>query len=431
MNKDTLRPQGYRDRVVDQKLAQMLKTFPAVEVAGSMWCGKTWTSLRLAKSATRVSNSGTRAAVSADPSLALTGDRPHLIDEWQDVPAVWDAVRDAVDATPGVRGGYILTGSSTPAKKDVLHSGAGRIARLHMRTMTMYEQGLSTGEVSLSGLFAGDFSPAPVQTGLGVYAEAVCRGGWPALEGFTRFEVQDYVAAYLDAAFDVSIAKQGVDPSLCRRVAASLARNLGQAAKLETLAMDAYSTDDLTRGAHTEVSRCIEAMKAIYMVEEVPGWDAPIRSKSRLRTKPKRYFADPSLAVSLLGASPEALANDGQLFGLLFESLCMHDLAVYASVLPGAGPDCLRYYRDSDGLEVDAVIELRDGRWAAFEIKLGEDKAAAGIASLERLRRKIALNPAARNPAPEFMAVITGAGSFARRDPETGVYVLPLVSLRP
>jgi hypothetical protein len=431
MDANTLRPDQYRERIVDRKLDQMLQTFPAVEVAGTMWCGKTWTSLRLARSATRVSHGGTRAAVASDPSLALAGERPHLIDEWQDVPAVWDAVRDDVDATPGTRGSYILTGSSTPAKGGVLHSGAGRIARLRMHTMTLYEQGLSTGAVSLAGLFAGDFSPAPAQTGLRVYAEAICKGGWPALEGFSQAEAQDYVAAYLDATFDVSIAKRGVNPALCRRVAASLARNLGQATKLETLAMDAYGTDAATRGECAEVSRCVEAMKAVYMLDEVPGWDAPVRSKSRLRTKPKRYFADSSLAVSLLGTGPETLPSDGQLFGLLFESLCMHDLAVYASVLPGAGPDCLKYYRDSDGLEVDAIIELRDGRWAAFEIKLGEDKAEAGIKSLERLRRKIALNPAARNRDPEFMAVLVGAGSFARRDRETGVYVLPLAALRP
>ena len=189
---------------------------------------------------------------------------------------------------------------------------------------------------------------------------------------------------------------------------------------LQTIAADARFDGILSKSAAEKAASYIAALEELYVIEGVGGWDAPIRSRSRLRVKPKYYFADPSLAANLLNVTPERLVGDGQLFGILFEALCMHDLAVYASVLPGAGPEPLHYYRDSDGLEADAVIELADGRWAAFEIKLGENKANEAAASLRRLKDKVSANPAARNPAPEFMAVIVGAGEYARFDRERG-----------
>lgn len=424
-----LAPEGYLPRTCDGTLREMLGEFGAVEVAGTMWCGKTWTSLSVAESVTRVGNPGVRRAVEADPSLALIGDRPHLVDEWQDVPEVWDAVRDRVDSEAGARGMYVLTGSSSPRKERVSHSGAGRIARLRMRTMSLQETGESTGAVSLAGLFEGRFEPQLVQQRLEPLARILCRGGWPALVGTGAPASPRYLDAYFDAVFGVSVPRRGLDGAESRRVALSLARNLGTSAKYETLGADAFGGDPSPETAARKASEHVAALEALYVVESVGGWDAPIRSKSRLRTKPKRYFADPSLAASLLQVGPERLLEDGQLFGLLFESLCLHDLAVYASALPGAGPDPLHYYRDSDGLEVDAIVELRDGRWAGFEVKLGESGVAAGAASLNRLRRKVAANPAARNPDPSFMAVLTGAGEFARYDAEADVYVIPLTAL--
>lgn len=424
----TLKPEGYLPRIADAQLARMLATFGAVEVAGTMWCGKTWTSLAFGKSVTRIGLAGPRIAAEADPGTALLGPRPHVIDEWQDVPAIWDEVRAVVDASGNQPGSYILTGSSEPRKGQVHHSGAGRIAKLRMRTMTLAELGVSAGSVSLAGLFEGRFEPQLVQQSLAPLAETICRGGWPALIG-RDMHGTEYLDAYFDALFSVSVPRKGLNGEESRRVALSLARNLGTAAKLATVASDARLGEADSKSATNKASAHILALQELYVVEAVTGWDAPIRSKTRLRTKPKRYFADPSLAASLLQVSPERLIADGQLFGLLFESLCMHDLAVYASALPGAPADPLHYYRDSDGLEVDAVIELRDGRWAAFEVKLGENQVESAAASLGRLAQKVAANPAARNPSPEFLAVVVGAGEYARYDRDLGVYVLPITCL--
>ena len=429
MKHGSLIPDGYAPRICDAALAEMLDTFCAIEVAGTMWCGKTWTSLSYGESVTRVGRPTVRRSVEADPSVALLGTRPHVIDEWQDVPEIWDAVRDQVDCEGGTRGAFILTGSSSPRKGEVSHSGAGRIAKLRMRTMSLAETGESSARVSLAGLFEGRFEPCLVQQRLEPLSRIICRGGWPALVCSGASDSPRYLDAYLDAIFDVSVPRKGLDGEESRRVALSLARNVGTAAKYETIGTDAFGGNVAPETAARKASEHVAALRSLYVVEEVGGWDAPIRSKSRLRTKPKRYFADPSLAASLLGIGPERLLEDGQLLGALFESLCLHDLAVYASALPEAGADPLRYYRDSDGLEVDAVIELRDGRWAAIEVKLGESGVAAGAASLNRLRKKVAANPAARNPEPEFMAVVVGAGEFARYDASTGVYVIPLTSL--
>lgn len=428
MRQGDLKPVDYVSRVHDQRLACLLDTFDAVEVVGPMWCGKTWSSLAFGESVTRVGRESVRRAVEADPGIALLGRTPHVIDEWQDVAQIWDVVRDDVDGNSGRTGSYILTGSSTPAKTAVHHSGAGRIARMRITTMTLAEMGLSSGSVSLSGLFEGHFEPSSVQQHLAPLADVVCMGGWPALLHADASAAAEYVDAYLDSLFDVNIPKRGLNGDDSRQVATSLARNMGNAVTLATVAADAFP-DESRASAEKKCREHIAALEALYIVESVHGWDAPIRSKSRLRTKPKRYFADPSLAAALLGVQPSRLLEDGQLFGVLFEALCLHDLAAYAAVLPRAPKAPLHYYRDSDGLEVDAIIELRDGRWAAFEVKLGEAKVDDAVRSLHRLKEKIALNPAARNPEPEFMAVIVGAGEFARYDPQHDIYVIPITAL--
>lgn len=429
MNQGSLKPEGYLPRIADDMLAHMLDTFGAVEVTGTMWCGKTWTSLAYGESVTRVSHKPVRTLAEADPSSALIGNMPHVIDEWQEVPSIWDAVRDSVDERPNKRGAYILTGSSNPRKGEVAHSGAGRIAKLRMRTMTLQEMGLSTGSVSLSRLFDGQFEPQLVQQKLAPLADVVCRGGWPALVNESPETAGDYLDSYFDALFDVSISRRGLDGRAARAVARSLARNLGSAVKMQTVGEDAFSSSLKPETVAGRASAYISALEELYVVEPLRGWDAPIRSKSRLRTKPKHYFADPSLAASLLEVSPNRLLSDGQLFGVLFESLCVHDVSVYAQAIPGAGPNPLHYYRDSDGLEVDMVIELRDGRWAPIEVKLGDNKVRDAIASLARLRAKVASNPAARNPSPSFSAVIVGAGELARYDREGDAYVVPITAL--
>lgn len=294
--------------------------------------------------------------------------------------------------------------------------------------MTLQEMGVSSGAVSLAGLFEGRFEAQLVQQRLEPLAEVICKGGWPAL-AMRDSRAPEYLDAYFDALFEVSVPRKGLSGPESRRVALSLARNLGSAVRLSTVAEDAQLAASNPKMGAERASAHIAALESLYVVEVLTGWDAPIRSKSRLRTKPKRYFADPSLAASLLQVTPDRLLGDGQLFGVLFESLVIHDLGVYARAIPGASSAPMRYYRDSDGLEVDAVIELRDGRWAPIEIKLGDNKVPEAISSLKRLRGKVSSNPVARNPKPAFSAVVVGAGEYARYDSENDVYVIPLTSL--
>lgn len=426
MKKGKLLPEGYMPRLLDHVLSERLDQAGAVEVTGTMWCGKTWTSTAFGNSITRIGLTPARLAAEADPATALIGETPHVIDEWQDVPAIWDEVRMQVDEAAGKPGQFILTGSAQPNKEKVHHSGAGRISRLHMRTMSLQESGRSSGKVSLAGLFRGEFEPQLVQQKLLPLAEWICQGGWPSLihNGITDSSV--LLDSYLDALFEVNIPRKGLKGAESRNVMQALARNLGSAPRWYTVATDARFDQPEKKAAAEKAAAHVGALKELYVVEEVCGWDAPIRSKSRLRTKPKYYFADPSLAARMLNVTAQRILEDGQLFGVLFESLCIHELSVYASVLPGAN---VFYYRDSDGLEADAVIELRDGRWAAFEIKLGENRFREAAASLKRLKDKVALNPAAENPEPVFTAVLVGAGEYARYDKETGIYIIPITAL--
>lgn len=427
----TEKPDTYHPRLVDERLQRLLHTFGAVEIRGTKWCGKSWTSLAFGESVVHLDDPNVKALAEADPALALQGARPHVVDEWQEVPSTWDAARRAVDAAGGGRGLFILTGSSTPAKDVVTHSGAGRIARIDMSTMTLWERGLSTGAVSLSGLFEGAFKPSACETSLAPLADIICRGGWPALVGVDTQTAAEVIDQYLDAMFDVSVPKKGGSPDMARRIVSSLARNVATAATLRTIAQDASLGDEAGAPATSTVTSYLDMLEGMYVIESLHGRDAPVRAKSRLRTKPKRYFVDPSIPAAALGMSPKRLLSDGQTFGLLFESLCVHDLRAYTACLPGAYPGSLRYYGDSDGLEVDAIIELRDGRWAALEVKLGEAKVPDGIKNIERLRKKVAANPAARNPKPEFSAVVTAASPFCRYDAEHDVYVFPINALRP
>ncbi|WP_294415281.1 DUF4143 domain-containing protein [uncultured Senegalimassilia sp.] len=427
----TEKPKTYHPRLVDERLHRLLHTFGAVEIRGTKWCGKSWTALAFGESVVHLDDPNVKALAEADPTLALQGAHPHVVDEWQEVPSTWDAARRAVDAAGGERGLFILTGSSTPAKDAVTHSGAGRIARVDMSTMTLWERGLSTGAVSLSGLFEGSFEPSACDASLAPLADAICCGGWPALLGANAQTAAEVVDQYLDAMFEVSVPRKGGTSDMARRIVFSLARNVATAATLQTIAQDAALGDEFGAPATSTVTSYLDMLESMYVIESLHGWDAPVRAKSRLRTKPKRYFADPSIPAAALGMGPERLLSDGQTFGLLFESLCIHDLRAYAACMPGAHPGSLRYYGDSDGLEVDAIIELRDGRWAALEVKLGEAKVPDGIRNIERLRQKVAANPAARNPKPAFSAVLTATSPFCRYDAEHDIYVFPITALKP
>lgn len=423
------KPEGYMPRVADAQIERYLKAFGAVEIAGTKWCGKTWSALMQGASVSYVDENLDLAR--ADPSMMLIGDRPHVIDEWQRVPAIWDCVRHEVDRARGTRGAFILTGSSTPATRQgeqgPAHSGAGRIGRVRMSPMSLFESGESTGQVSLEGLFAGEFTPCVAERDTVGLVEAACRGGWPEAVDMEVDAAQLIAREYVTAALGVSIPALGLDPDIARRLASSLARNLGQAATYKTIINDMFGAEANPLSVIDEgrVRAYLDALKGMYIVEEVPGWAPPARDRKRFATKPKRYLADPSLACALLGMSPAALLADWQTFGLVFENMAVRDLSVYARALDLLDDVPVRYYRDDSGVEADAIVQLADGRWAAFEFKVSEDKVEKGVASLERMRRKVCENPRSQTRPPEFMAVITGVGEYAREVAE-GIVAVPL-----
>lgn len=423
------KPEGYMPRVADAQIERYLKTFGAVEIAGTKWCGKTWSALMQGASVSYVDENLDLAR--ADPSMMLIGDRPHVIDEWQRVPAIWDCVRHEVDRARGTRGAFILTGSSTPATRQgeqgPAHSGAGRIGRVRMSPMSLFESGESTGQVSLEGLFAGEFTPCVAERDTVGLVEAACRGGWPEAVDMEVDAAQLIAREYVTAALGVSIPALGLDPDIARRLASSLARNLGQAATYKTIINDMFGAEANPLSVIDEgrVRAYLDALKGMYIVEEVPGWAPPARDRKRFATKPKRYLADSSLACALLGMSPAALLADWQTFGLVFENMAVRDLSVYARALDLLDDVPVRYYRDDSGVEADAIVQLADGRWAAFEFKVSEDKVEKGVASLERMRRKVCENPRSQTRPPEFMAVITGVGEYAREVAE-GIVAVPI-----
>lgn len=423
------KPEGYMPRVADAQIERYLKAFGAVEIAGTKWCGKTWSALMQGASVSYVDENLDLAR--ADPSMMLIGDRPHVIDEWQRVPAIWDCVRHEVDRARGTRGAFILTGSSTPATRQgeqgPAHSGAGRIGRVRMSPMSLFESGESTGQVSLEGLFAGEFTPCVAERDTVGLVEAACRGGWPEAVDMEVDAAQLIAREYVTAALGVSIPALGLDPDIARRLASSLARNLGQAATYKTTINDMFGAEANPLSVIDEgrVRAYLDALKGMYIVEEVPGWAPPARDRKRFATKPKRYLADPSLACALLGMSPAALLADWQTFGLVFENMAVRDLSVYARALDLLDDVPVRYYRDDSGVEADAIVQLADGRWAAFEFKVSEDKVEKGVASLQRMRRKVCENPRSQTRPPEFMAVITGVGEYAREVAE-GIVAVPL-----
>lgn len=427
-----LKPENYKPRLLDSVLDRRLEGFGAVEVAGSKFCGKTWMSMAHGQSIIHIDEDAVKQMVLVDASLALEGDHPHIIDEWQDVPKIWDAVRRRVDESGNKRGQFILTGSSTVDKSKVSHSGAGRIAKIHMRPMSLFESGDSDGSISLKGLFEGEFKTQQVTTDIRKLSQLICLGGWPAgLESNDEL-LGDLPAQYLEALFSVSAVKRNLDPHIARKTAMSLARNSGKILTYKTLYEDIFEMEP-SAGVDPSLFRqaldpYLSFFKEQYFIEEQSGWDAPIKSRSRIRSKPRRTFVDPSLPAALLHQSPDRLLYEMQLFGNLFEELCLRDIRVYASAMQQLPEPSVYYYADADGLEVDIVIELIDGRWGAFEVTLSEEKVPEAQKNLLRLRSKVAANPAAKNREPSFLAVLVGKATFCRQTPE-GIYVVPITSL--
>jgi predicted AAA+ superfamily ATPase len=415
----------YRARIVDQELTTLLAANGAVVVEGPKACGKTETARQQAASEVLLDiDLNAQQAAAVDPGLVLPGERPRLLDEWQIQPTIWNHVRRAVDdqKQPGM---YILTGSAVPADDHTRHTGAGRFGRLRMRPMSLAEAGVSSKQVSLHGLLDGDPTRSP-DPGLVIQdlLEEVVRGGWPGFRDLDLPAATRAVRDYLEQVrrTDISLV-DGVqrDPERVLRVMQSVARNVATQAKLTNIARD-VSGDG--RIKDETVASYLTALDRLMVIEDQPAWTPHLRSSYRLRTSPTRHFADPSLAAAALRATPEKLLADLNTFGLLYESLVIRDLRVYGQAV-GAE---ITHYRDSSGLEVDAVVTTDSGAWAALEVKLGASPEIVDAAArnLQTFARRV---DTAKRGEPAALGVIVGTGYGYVRD--DGIHVIPIGSLAP
>lgn len=428
----------YRPRIADSLLKDLLDACGCVLIEGCKWCGKTTTAEQQAGSVVYMADPAeaedNRQLAQSSPHYLLQGAVPRLIDEWQVVPALWDAVRGEVDHRHAL-GQFIITGSAVPANRDaIVHSGTGRIASLVMRPMSLFESGDSTGEVRMEDLFG---VPRQLMARNCIDIERlaflVCRGGWPmSLVAATPKAALRQAAVYYDGvvgknsgeASDISRA-DGVtrNPERVKRLMRSYARHQGTQASLHTIYQDIAVNDDASLNVET-ISSYITALKKIFTIEDMGAWNPSLRSRAAVRTADTRYFVDPSIAAAALRIGPQDLLNDMETFGLLFETMVVRDLRVYAESLDGH----VYHYRDKNGLECDTVIHLENGRYGLIEIKIGgTDAIEAGAASLKKLASII---DTSRMNAPSFMAVVTGVGRLAYLR-EDGVYVIPIGCLKP
>lgn len=418
----------YKPRIIDKKIEEYLSAFGAVCIEGPKWCGKTWSSSYHCKSEILIGNPDgnfqNRHLAEISPSLVLEGETPRLIDEWQEVPPLWDAVRHKVDEH-GTKGQFILTGSATPNHKGILHSGAGRIARLRMRPMSLYESGDSSGKISLNDLCRGKLSTTMTgEVNLHKITELICRGGWPGNLSTPFLQAGLLPEEYLKAVVEDDIFRiDGIkrDLSKIRLLLRSLARNESTTATNKTLKNDIKAVDDEDIDSDT-VATYLDIFNRLFLLDNQPPFSSSIRSSVRLKQAEKRHFSDPSLAASLLKVTPDRLINDLETLGFLFEALCERDLRIYAESFNAS----LYHYQDYNNREADAVIELDDGQWCAFEIKLGAnqiDKAAHDL-----LEIKNSIEHSGGN-APSVLCVICGLSNAAyKRD--DGVFVVPITALK-
>lgn len=420
-----LEVEHYAHRVADRELKQCLAAAGAVLIEGPRACGKTVTARQMAASEVFLDvDRGAQDMIAVNPDLVLEGRTPRLIDEWQTAPVIWNHVRRAVDARPG-KGHFILTGSAVPPDDITRHTGAGRIVRVRLRPMSLFEQGCSTGQVSLERAL----KRAPVQspsTDLSVHdlAELICVGGWPGHLHSSADEAMVVNRNYVDEICRADLQRvDGVrrDPGRVHRFFQSLARNVATSGSLATIARDVSGQDQPSMTGHTARSY-LTGLERLMVVEEQPPWAPHLRSRSRLQLSPKRHFVDPSIAAAALGAGPEHLLHDFSWFGLLFESMVIRDLRVHAQAM-GAR---VYHYRDDTGLEVDAIVDAGPGRWAAFEIKLGLSRIDDAARSLLKFADRV---DTSRWGEPAALGVIVERGyGYTRPD---GVSVIPLGTLGP
>lgn len=419
----------YYKRLIEETIALKLKSSGAVLVAGPKFCGKTTTCMLYQKSFVKLNTKQAIAMARMDPKGVLSGENPRLIDEWQKAPDIWNQVKDDLDFNYEF-GKYILTGSSTPVDKtDIHHSGAGRIAPLKMRPMTLWESKESKGTVSLKDLFDGGVNfPWDMNSDftLNDVAFLLCRGGWPIAVLAPKEIALEITKNYYNGLFVFEDSEKerfrNKKPEVLRMILRSYARNISTEAAVSSIISDIRQSNERTMDPKT-YDDYMEALKDLYIIEDMEAWNPNIRSKTSIRSTPTRHFVDTSIACRSIGVSPNDLMNDLESFGLFFEDFAVRDLSVYAGCLGGV----VKHYRDNAGLECDAVVHLEDGRWGGIEIKLGgDDLINDGAESLKTLRNKIVEK--SDEKAPSFLLVLTAVGGAYRRD--DGVYVAPINLLK-
>ena len=422
----------YKKRITDLILERRLQGKGAILIEGPKWCGKTTTAKQYAKSILDLGDSiilsNAQIALQVNPKSLLLGDTPRLIDEWQTVPSLWDMVRSEVDRRQNV-GQFILTGSSIPIEQEkIVHSGTGRIGRITMRPMSLWESGESNGSVSLNDLFEG--KNIEVQNNnltLEDIAYLICRGGWPKATLLNKNIALDEAFDYYEAIYKTDIHR--VDnvrrnSERTRLLLRSYARNQGSSVSLNLLANDIKNNDNVSITYET-VSDYIDALKKLFVIEDMPAWNPNLRSKSAIQTSDTRYFVDPSIAVSALSIGPSDLINDLQTFGLFFESMAVRDLRVYADALQGN----IFHFRNAAGLECDAILHRRNGTYGLIEIKLGgANLIEKGAKTLLNLANKIDKD---KMLMPSFLMVLTAIGDYSYQRPNDGVWVVPIGCLKP
>ena len=423
-----LKPDGYRARIGGARLDRALLAAPMVLIEGAKGCGKTWLGLSRSRSKMMLAEDANAlsAARSITREVLLDGDRPKLVDEWQRAPEVWDVARGISDLDSDT-GKFIFTGSYSRTDAVTRHSGAGRLMRIRLRPMSLYELGQATGQVSVAGLLQGEECGALApQIDAERLAGFICRGGWPRHIGLTAPAAQDLLAAYLEETSRVDLpAETGRhhDPTKVRRLLRSLARNVSTAASQASLARD--TAGDGAPLNHQTVSRYLDALDRLFILDDLPAWSPHMMSGRPARQSPKRHLVDPSLAAAALGVVPERLARDMRSLGLLFESLAVRDLRVYCDV----GGIAVSHHQDPRGGELDAVLEARDGRWIAVEVKLGGNERILDEAAAKLLAATRHIDVSRRTP-PAAHLIVTAFGTAAHQRPD-GVTVVPLTALGP
>lgn len=420
--------EDYRPRLIDNIIDSYLEAFGAVCVEGPKWCGKTWTSSYHCKSEIMLGNPDgnfqNRQLAQMSPSLVLEGETPRLIDEWQEVPQLWDAVRYKVDQS-GNKGQFILTGSATPNHKGILHSGAGRIAKLRMRPMSLFESGNSSGDISLKDICEGRIEPKiSGEVDLRKLIDFIIRGGWPANQETTLKQAAYLPIQYIRAVLDDDVYRiDNVkrDKHKMELLLRSLARNEATTVTNKKLKNDIKEIDDEDIDVET-VSAYLDVFQRLFLTDNQKPFEAKLRSSIRIKQAEKRHLSDPSLAAALLNATPEMLLNDLNTLGFLFEALCERDLKIYAESFDAE----LYHYQDYNNNEMDAVIAMHDGKWCGFEIKLGANQIDMAAENLIKIKNEI---KASGGIAPDSLCVICGLSNAAYQRPD-GVFVVPITALR-